>query len=161
MSHFGRTPVARTGLVALAVAAALVPSRMVSAQAPPCVPPPAGLVAWWTGDQTTADHAGTNHGTWGGSSGPYGSGLVDSSFRTGGTAWVQVPDSASLDITGAISINAWIYASEFGGRVVDRITAGGGDGSMLDRYNASTGPAEPVSGQERCRQGPGVDCAFS
>jgi hypothetical protein len=134
MTDVGPTPAARTGIVTVAIAAALAISATGSAQAPPCVTPPSGLVAWWTGDYTTEDHVGTNDGVWVGSSNTYWSGLVGYSFWINGAGWIQVPDSASLDITGAITIDAWIYAPRFGGRVVDKITAGGADGYMLDTF---------------------------
>lgn len=126
---------ARAGLAAVAVLAMFGVAVWAPAQVQQCVEPPSGLVAWWTGDQTTEDLVGSNDGVWGGSSASYWFGLVDYSFWTGGAGWIQVPDSASLDITGAITIDAWIYATQFGGRVVDKITAGGGDGYMLDTYN--------------------------
>jgi len=45
---------------------------------------------------------------------------------------VTIPDSPSLEITGAITIDAWINSSTLNGRIVDKITAFGTDGYLLD-----------------------------
>ena len=108
-----------------------------SAQAPSCVPPPSGMVAWWPGDGNTNDIAGGNNGTIvGGVS--YAPGKVNQAFSLDGTTgYVQVPDSSSLKVTGQITIAAWINPSALGGRVVDKITAGGSDGYLLDTYGGN------------------------
>lgn len=104
------------------------------AQSPSCVPPPAGMVAWWPGDGSASDIAGSNGGSVVGGV-TYAAGRVGQAFRLdGATGYVQVPDSASLRVTGQITIDAWIYPAATGGRVVDKITAGGADGYLLDTY---------------------------
>ncbi len=104
------------------------------AQVPSCVPPPPGMVAWWPGDASASDIAGSNDGSIVGSV-TYAAGRVDLAFRfDGSTGWVQAPDSAALRVTGQITIDAWINPVATGGRVVDKITAGGADGYLLDTY---------------------------
>ena len=104
------------------------------AQSPGCLPPPAGMVAWWPGDASTSDLAGANDGSIVGGV-TYAAGRVGQAFSLdGSTGWVQVPDSASLRVTGQITIDAWINPAATGGRVVDKITAGGADGYLLDTY---------------------------
>ncbi|PWU21513.1 MAG: hypothetical protein C5B50_01585 [Verrucomicrobia bacterium] len=75
-----------------------------------CVPPPAGMVAWWPGDGNTLDIAGGNNGTLQGNAG-YGPGEVGQAFTfDGNNSWVQVPPSSTstLNITGPVTIDAWV-----------------------------------------------------
>jgi hypothetical protein len=69
---------------------------------------PAGLISWWTGDVTPNDAVGTNHGTLQ-SGATYTPGEVGYAFNFDGVSqFVNVPDAASLEITGPITIGAWI-----------------------------------------------------
>ena len=104
------------------------------AQVQTCTPPPPGMAAWWPGDGSAADIVGTNEGTLVGGA-AFAPGRVGQAFTLNGLdAWVQAPDSTSLDVTGQITIDAWISPTALGGRVVDKITAGTGDGYLLDTY---------------------------
>jgi hypothetical protein len=73
-----------------------------------CVPPPSGLVSWWPGDGNANDIIGDNPGE----AQPtvtFPDGVVGPAFGFDGVgAFVHVPDSDSLDITNAITIDAWI-----------------------------------------------------
>lgn len=118
------------GLAVLALAA----SGRGLAQSPSCVAPPPGMVAWWPGDGSTRDIAGASPATLVGGA-AYAAGRVDQAFSLDGTsAWVEVPDAAALRVTGAFTIDAWIYPNATGGRIVDKITAGAGDGYLLDTW---------------------------
>lgn len=119
----------------LALAAlALVTSGRALAQSPACVAPPAGMVAWWPGDGNAHDISGANAAALVGGA-AYAAGRVDQAFSlNGSTAWVEAPDAAALRFTGAFTIDAWIYPNATGGRVVDKITAGSGDGYLLDTW---------------------------
>ena len=101
--------------------------------APVCVPPPVGMVGWWPGDGTTADLAGFNTGTWHGTT-AYAGGEVGQAFGLDGGSYVEVPSTSALSPTGAITIDAWVNTSVTNatGRIVNKITAGGGDGYLLD-----------------------------
>ncbi|MBK6405753.1 MAG: LamG domain-containing protein [Holophagales bacterium] len=130
-------------LVLLVAASLLFPAGSALAQVPACTPPPPGMVAWWPGDGNASDIAGVHHGSVVGGV-TYAAGRVGQAFRLdGSTGWVQVPDSAALSVTGQITIDAWINPAATGGRVVDKITAGGADGYLLD---TNGGVVRPLDG---------------
>jgi len=102
------------------------------AQLPTCVPPPAGMVAWWPGDDTTLDIVGEDTGTWVGTA-AYTAGEVADAFSLNGSSYVQAPSTAAVSPTVAITIDAWILPqATSSSRIVDKITAGAGDGYLLD-----------------------------
>jgi hypothetical protein len=76
-----------------------------------CVPPPSGLVSWWTAEGNANDIAGANNGNPTGGIG-YASGKVGQAFVfNGSTSYIPVPASASLNIgaTGSgITIECWV-----------------------------------------------------
>jgi Concanavalin A-like lectin/glucanases superfamily/Calx-beta domain len=80
-----------------------------------CVPPPAGLVSWWPADGNANDLVGTNHGSLQGGA-TFAPGPVAQAFVTD-PGYVRVPTSASLNLTGNFTIEAWIYpeADQSGG----------------------------------------------
>jgi hypothetical protein len=66
---------------------------------------------------------------------PFVNGEVAQAFSLSGTTnWVSVTDVPSLDLTGEITIEAWIDPYVLGGRIVDKIAVYGVDGYMLDTY---------------------------
>ena len=71
-----------------------------------CTPPPPGMVAWWPGEGNSNDIRGENNGVFVGTQ-SYPTGEVEHAFSFDGS-YVEIPDSPSLSITGAISIDAWI-----------------------------------------------------
>lgn len=102
------------------------------ANIPGCVPAPTNMVSWWSADGNTLDIQGTNNGT--ATNLTYAAGKVGQAFSLNGTtAYVQVPNSPSLNPTGKISILAWINptGTNVTTRVVDKHTAGGTDGYLL------------------------------
>ena len=99
-----------------------------------CVPPPSGLVSWWPGERNGNDVMGRNSGTLKGSV-AFAPGMVNEAFSLDGSSYIEVPDSPSLAITDAMTIDAWIKrtADKPGcARIVDKITPGGSDGFLLD-----------------------------
>jgi hypothetical protein len=76
------------------------------ASAQTCTPAPPRLVAWWPGDGNYKDTVGHNDGTPVGAG--FGTGEVDQAFSLNGASSVQVSNSAALDITGDLTIEAWI-----------------------------------------------------
>jgi len=98
-----------------------------------CVSPPSGLISWWRGEGNLTDARGGNNGTDPGGV-AFATGAVGSGFNLTGvaSAYVQVPNAASLQVAGPLTIEAWINPTTVGGRIVDKITAGGGDGYLLD-----------------------------
>jgi len=99
-----------------------------------CTLPPANMVSWWPGNNNALDIVGTNHGVLINGA-TYATGKVGEAFSFDGVDdYVQAPDSASLDITSQITLDAWIYPVALGGRVVDKISVGGADGFLIDTY---------------------------
>jgi hypothetical protein len=102
-----------------------------------CVAPPSGLVSWWPGDGNVNDVAGGNNGMDPGgvtfAPGAVGQGIS----LTGATnSYVQVADAANLRLTTAITMEAWVNPVTPSGRIVDKITAGGTNGYLLDMIGA-------------------------
>ncbi|ETW99469.1 MAG: hypothetical protein ETSY2_40785 [Candidatus Entotheonella gemina] len=80
----------------------------VSSMAQTCTPPPSGMVSWWSGDSTTEDIHDGNDGTLQ-NGGTFATGFVDDAFDFDGIDdFVQVPDATNLDLTHALTIDAWI-----------------------------------------------------
>lgn len=110
------------------------PARVEGYIASVCTPPPSDMVSWWGGDNNALDMVGGNNGSLLNGA-TYAPGKVGQAFRFNSPGdYVSVPDSSSLDITGQITLDAWIYPTALGGRIVDKITAGRTDGYLLDTY---------------------------
>jgi hypothetical protein len=94
-------------------------------------------VGWWKGEDNLLDSSGNNNnglsGVLNGAT-PVGfaPGEVGSAFALNGTSYVDVPNEPDLEITGPITMDAWIFANAPGGRIIEKITAGGSDGYLLD-----------------------------
>jgi uncharacterized repeat protein (TIGR01451 family) len=74
-----------------------------------CVAPPSGLVSWWGGDGNANDIIGTNHGTLVNGA-TYAAGKVGQAFSFSGVNdYVEIPDSSSLNPSGAFSVDGWFY----------------------------------------------------
>ena len=91
----------------------------------PCAPLPAGLMAWWRGDNNAQDETGVNHGTLTGNmtfgGGKVGGGFLGSSSNNAGL--VQVPDSPSLALYRSMTFEGWLKLNSYGGTVVERRTS--------------------------------------
>ena len=77
---------------------------------PPLGPlePPAGMVSWWPGDGNALDIEDGNDGALSGDA-TFTGGMVGQAFRFDGTGdFVEIPDSANLDITESITVDVWI-----------------------------------------------------
>ncbi len=73
-----------------------------------CVLPPSGLVSWWPGDENADDIWDTNNGILKNDV-TYATGRVDKAFSFDGVdAYVLIGKPVNLDITGEITIDAWI-----------------------------------------------------
>jgi len=82
-----------------------------NAYAQSCVLAPDGLVSWWPGEGNANDIADANNGTLQGGA-TFATGRVGQAFSFDGNGdFVQVPDSANLDITDKITLDAWIKTS--------------------------------------------------
>ncbi len=100
----------------------------------PCVP---GVISWWRAEDDAMDAIGTNHGTVTGAM-TYATAKVGKGFNgTGGH--VAVPDSSSLQLTSAITIELWVKTTQTtNGRLVDKLGSAS-DGYMLDVGGSSGG----------------------
>jgi hypothetical protein len=99
---------------------------------PQCVVPD-GAVSWWHADGDFDDAVGSNDGSNAGGV-SFGVGEELQAFNMIGTSgsFVDVPDSASLEMTAGITLDAWVNESILAGRIFDKITAFGADGFLLD-----------------------------
>lgn len=80
-----------------------------------CIPPPAGMVAWWPGDNNANDIQGGNNGILVGGATFSPSGKVGPAFLLDGiNDYVRVPSSPSLNPAGSFTIDAWIYVTADG-----------------------------------------------
>src|SRR5262249_54010437 len=93
-----------------------------------CIDPPAGLVAWWSGDGSGKDFLGQHDGV------PtpnlhFGRGLVGPAFRVlnGTGAHVDVPDNDALEAGAHFSIEAWINPEDVSSyrQIVSKFGPGG------------------------------------
>src|SRR5262249_57727802 len=74
---------------------------------PSAVAPPAGLVSWWTADNTPADLKGLNNATL--TNVTYAAGEVGQAFSFNGqNGWAALGDPASPAFTGSFSIEGWV-----------------------------------------------------
>ena len=112
---------------AIAVAVFLVHPYASSGQT--CVPPPSNLVSWWPGDSHTQDIADGNHGFLQGAP-TYEAGMVSAAFRIPRVTkdHIAVPDSPGLNITGDLTIEAWISLSE-----VDQLGTSWNDRGIINK----------------------------
>lgn len=97
---------------ALLPAARAVDPRPDAGDLSTCVPPPTGLVSWWSGDRTADDMQGINPGELvGGAS--YKPGMVGPGFVFHGlNDYVQVGDTPTLKMTTAMTLECWIFPIE-------------------------------------------------
>ncbi len=113
-----------------------------AAWAQQCVPPPAGLVGWWSGDGNTSDLSGNNlDGSIQGDGVSYAPGKVGLAFQFNNqNGKVVVPDNPLLRPTGALTVEAWVQPwappAENSGVVVDDM---GYDLSVLPGVQATGG----------------------
>jgi Concanavalin A-like lectin/glucanases superfamily/Putative Ig domain/FG-GAP-like repeat/FG-GAP repeat len=86
------------------------PSRDTSEDAPGCVAPPANMVAWYPGDGNALDLQGGDSGAVSGSGGmmTFPAGKVAQAFQFNGGGDLQVVDQPALDVTAAVTLDAWI-----------------------------------------------------
>ena len=76
----------------------------------PCFAPPSNMVSWWGGDNNALDMVGTNNGTLQGGA-TYASGKVGQAFSFDGAeaSFVEIPNTAAFNPSGAFSVDGWFY----------------------------------------------------
>lgn len=74
-----------------------------------CMTPPAGMIGWWPGDGNAYDLAGSNHGTIENGTSFVGGKVKQAfSFDHLQHQYVSIPHSAALDLSNALTIDAWV-----------------------------------------------------
>ena len=98
------------------------------------VAPPAGLVSWWTGDNTSADVTERNDPELVAGTG-YAAGMVGQAFDFDGVNdRVQLVDSESLKLTESMTIEGWINVRSVPSANNGQIIFRGDDRGGLDPY---------------------------
>ncbi len=88
---------------------------------PFCDPPPAGLVGWWQGEGDARDAMDGNSGIlFNGVT--FGPGKVGQAFKLSGGGHVRVPDAASLHLTNALTVEAWVFPTIVNGSQHDIVS---------------------------------------
>lgn len=99
---------------------------------PTCVPAVNGKVLWHRAEGNTTDSSGNGNNGSLVNGATYAPGIVGQAYSFNGSSYVQVPDSASLDVTTEFSMDAWIYPTALHngvaqGGVISKIGGGGGN----------------------------------
>ncbi|HXC97733.1 MAG TPA: LamG-like jellyroll fold domain-containing protein, partial [Verrucomicrobiae bacterium] len=96
--------------------------------APPCTPPPSGLISWWAAEGNANDSFGTNNGTLtGGIS--FTAGEVGQAFQfDGATGYVSISAAPSLDVGAGpgFTIEGWIKPADLATRPLAEWNSGSG-----------------------------------
>jgi hypothetical protein len=88
-----------------------------------CAPPPPNMVSWWSGEGNASDIIGSNNGALQGGA-TFAPGKVGQGFSFNGVdAYVSIPDSPSVSITGQISIDTWIKPNSVSGPTAQAIVS--------------------------------------
>jgi len=96
---------------------------------------PSGMVAWWPAQGNALDAAGTNNGTLMGGVN-YAPGEVGEAFNFGGVnGYVNVPSSPSLNLTNALTIEAWVELNNL--NTVYFIATKGPSGTAGNNYSGN------------------------
>jgi serine/threonine protein kinase len=96
---------------------------------PQAVPAPAGLVSWWRGEGNAKDAWGGNHATVVGKV-SYTPGQVGLAFKFNGVDQVEVAGAPDLDLTTAVTLEAWIKPSS--------LYLDGGFGALIAKGSGTT-----------------------
>jgi hypothetical protein len=107
-----------------------------------CVPAPAGLVSWWRAETNALDEVGGNNGSLHNGVG-FASGLVGQALSFDGiNSYVEVPDSPSLRLTNALTIEFWVKRKQLDRPYGEVIIEKGGDwtGGVMN-YGVVLAPA--------------------
>jgi len=104
-----------------------------------CVPPPAGLIAWWKGEGNANDSAGRADGVlYRGVT--FAPGEVGQCFSFDGiNSAVNVPDVPALALTNSLTIECWLFVTN-GPTVPGMVLFRGDTRSGLDPYYLSVEP---------------------
>ena len=96
--------------VTMVVAACVLSAAASYLNAQSCPPPPAGIIAWWTGDGSTEDVANGNDGTNDGAT--YVPGVVNEAYHFNGSTSTVVIGNPSVLQLQSFSIVAWVTRAD-------------------------------------------------
>lgn len=116
---------------------------------PVCVPTPDGLVSWWPGDVDAGDIQDGNDGILRNGASAGAPGQVVGAFALDGVDdFVQVAPAANLDITGSITLLAWINVASFGGEANPHpsVIGKGNIGNFVESYALFINDRDPLTG---------------
>ncbi len=100
-----------------------------------CTTSPSNLAAWYRGEGNANDSQGVNNGT-AQNGATFAAGQVGQALSLDGVDdYVSVPDSNSLDITGAMTIETWVYPTMSRGRIISKQSFNGGSTSYVLEMN--------------------------
>ena len=138
------TPTAAVAAVGLNVTAT-APSgqsttRTFAVNILPCLDPaPAGMIAWWRGQDDALDATGTNHGTLRGNA-AYAAGKVGQGFTFDGSGdYVETPSVPALNFgTGDFTVEFWAKFNSIGGEQVlaEMFTGASGPGWTFTKLSS-------------------------
>ena len=118
-----------------------------------CVGPVSGVVSWWAAEGNAADIQGTNEGALVGDA-SFAPGKVGQAFSFDGNGdAVTVPHSGSLDLSSAITIEAWVKVDSFT-KDWQAIVTKGDSAWRLHRFGDSNNVAFGTSGLTTGNGGP-------
>lgn len=91
----------------------LVYSQEVNTNSGSCSTPPSGMVGWWRGEGDAMDSVGGNNGTLNNGVG-FAAGEVGTAFSFNGiNQFVQVSNSPALNLTNALTLEAWVKVAGY------------------------------------------------
>jgi hypothetical protein len=95
-----------------------------------CVPLDSGVLDWWRAEANANDQVGTNNGQWVGTA-SYTNGQIGQAFSFSGAVsnYVSIPNSATLQLTNAFTIEFWckdtgLGSGAYGGLIAKRPSSG-------------------------------------
>lgn len=110
---------------------------------PSCTNPPSGLLSWWRAENDARDSVGGNDGKLMNAAG-FAAGAVRQAFAFDGTnQYVEVPDSPTLDPVAGLTVEAWVYLSNYAGSpmaVVSKDDEAANRQYMLNVVGSATNP---------------------
>ena len=130
------------------VTSAVARLTVLPAANPVCIPAPSGLVGWWPGDGNANELVSGNHGSLQNGASANSIGYVSQSFASDGVDdVVDVGNPPTLQITGAITVQAWFKTTAPQGNyrtLVGKWVTGCGGGPASYALGWKIKPGDPL-----------------